>query len=95
MKRTNTLASLLIIALAAVTGFAAETSGDFSVLAAGAKADAVTDDTAAIQRSLDAAGKSGGRVQLPPGRYLVKGSLRMPPAISPRADDRDGSSSTT
>ena len=56
--------------------------GSFSVLMAGAKADSVSDDTAAIQKSLDDAAASGGRVQLPPGRYLVKGSLRIPPGVT-------------
>ena len=56
--------------------------GSFSVLMAGAKADSVSDDTAAIQKSLDDAAASGSRVQLPPGRYLVKGSLRIPPGVT-------------
>ncbi len=47
----------------------------------GAKADGVTDDTAAIQQALDETGKTGGRVSLPPGKYLVKGSLRIPPGV--------------
>jgi len=47
----------------------------------GAKGDGVTDDTAAIQRSLDAAAKTGGRVCLPPGKYLVRGSLAVPPGV--------------
>jgi hypothetical protein len=46
-----------------------------------AKGDGVTDDTAAIQRSLDAAGKTGGRVCLPPGKYFVRGSLAVPPGV--------------
>ena len=47
-----------------------------------AKADGVTDDTAAIQKACDEAAKTGGRVHLPPGRYLVKGSLRVPPGVT-------------
>jgi hypothetical protein len=56
--------------------------GIISVKAAGAKADGVTDDTAAIQKALDDAGKTGGRAWLPPARYLVKGSLRIPPGVT-------------
>ncbi len=56
--------------------------GEFGVKAFGAKVDGVTDDTAAIQAALDAAGKEGGKVVLPAGRYLVKGSLRIPPGVS-------------
>jgi hypothetical protein len=46
------------------------------------KADGSTDDTAAIQSVLDAASKTGGTVGLPPGRYLVAGSLRVPPGVA-------------
>ncbi len=60
----------------------ADEPGHFSVLASGAKRDPSTDDTAAIQRALDDAEKSGGVVQLPPGRYLVKGSLRIPANVT-------------
>ena len=48
----------------------------------GAKGDGTTDDTAAIQQALDAAAKAGGQVLLPPGRYVVAGSLRIPPGVS-------------
>jgi len=47
-----------------------------------AKADGVTDDTAAIQKACDEAARTGARVYLPPGRYLVKGSLRVPPGVT-------------
>ena len=48
----------------------------------GAKADGVTDDTAAIQKALDQAAQTGGKVHLPPARYLVKGSLSIPPGVT-------------
>ncbi|WP_165226886.1 glycosyl hydrolase family 28-related protein [Aquisphaera insulae] len=51
-------------------------------LAFGAKADGVTDATAAVQKALDAAGKTGGIVRLPAGRYLVAGSLRIPVGVA-------------
>jgi hypothetical protein len=60
----------------------ATTEGVISVKDAGAKADGVTDDTAAIQKALDQAGTTGGRAWLPPARYLVKGSLRIPPGVT-------------
>jgi len=82
MNRITALTTLVCCALAAFSTFAAESPGSFSDLARGAKADGVSDDTAAIQQSLDKAAKSGGRVQLPPGRYLVKGSLRIPPGVT-------------
>ena len=59
-----------------------ELHGDLAVRVAGARADGASDNTAAIQHSLDAAARTGGRVQLSPGRYLVKGSLRLPPNIT-------------
>jgi hypothetical protein len=52
------------------------------VIAAGAKADGATDDTVAIQKALDDAAKAGGKVNLPAARYLVKGSLRIPPGVT-------------
>lgn len=56
--------------------------GVHSALAFGAKADGVTDDTAAIQAAVDKAAEKGGQVYLPPGRYLVKGSLRVKPGVA-------------
>jgi len=75
-------AVVLFLALAGLGSQAAEEPGSFSVLAAGAKADGATDDTAAIQSALDEASKTGGRVLLPSGRSLVKGSLRVPPGVT-------------
>ncbi len=48
----------------------------------GAKGDGVTDDTAAIQKALDEAGKTGGEVKLAPAKYLVSGSLRIPVGVA-------------
>lgn len=48
----------------------------------GARADGKTDDTAAIQKALDAAGQKGGVVNLPAGHYLVAGSLKIPPGVA-------------
>lgn len=59
-----------------------EEGGSFNVVTAGAKGDGRTDDTAAIQKVLDDAGKNAGRVYLPPARYLVQGSLRIPAGVT-------------
>lgn len=57
----------------------------FSVRDFGAKGDGKTDDTAAFQRALDAAGKAGGGVVWAPrGNYLFAGSLNVPPAVTLR-----------
>jgi hypothetical protein len=49
--------------------------GVYSVAAFGAVGDGKTDDTAAIQKALNAAGLSGGIVALPVGTFLVEGHL--------------------
>ncbi|HIJ65498.1 MAG TPA: hypothetical protein HPP77_06045 [Candidatus Hydrogenedentes bacterium] len=51
--------------------------GFFSVKDYGAAADGKTDDSAAIQRAIDAAAAKGGNVYLPPGEYCVAGSLEV------------------
>lgn len=56
--------------------------GFFNVKAYQAKGDGTTDDTRTIQEALDAAGKTGGQVYLPPAKYLIKGSLQVPPGVS-------------
>ncbi|MGO8678999.1 MAG: glycosyl hydrolase family 28-related protein [Limisphaerales bacterium] len=51
-------------------------------LLAGVKADGSADATAAIQQALDEAARAGGPVRLPPGRFLVQGSLKIPPGVT-------------
>ena len=46
------------------------------------KGDGTTDDTAAIQAGLNALADKGGTLTLPPGRYLVKGSVTVPDGVS-------------
>jgi len=53
----------------------------YNVLSHGAVADGTTDDTAAIQKALDAAGETGGMVTLPPGVYRIEGSLTIPTGV--------------
>ncbi|UCD27370.1 MAG: hypothetical protein JSV03_09580 [Planctomycetota bacterium] len=53
-----------------------------SVLDFGAKADGMTDDTGAIQGAIDRAGKTGGVVVLPSGRYLVAGRLNIAEGVA-------------
>lgn len=50
---------------------------DFNVLDFGAKGDGVTLDTPAIQRTIDAAGESGGRVVVPHGRRFLVATLAL------------------
>lgn len=44
-------------------------------------ADGVTDATGAIQAQLTAQGATGGEVVLPPGQYLIAGSLDVPEGV--------------
>jgi len=60
----------------------ASIEGVISVRSHGAKGDGATDDTAAIQAAMNEAAKKGGVVYLPPGKYLVKGSLSVPAGVS-------------
>lgn len=50
--------------------------GVFNVRQFGAKGDGQSKDTMAIQAAMDAAGSAGGRVYLPPGKYLC-GTVRF------------------
>ena len=61
---------------------AAEEPAAFSVMATGARADGIADDTAALQKALDEAAKAGGKVPLPAARFLVRGSLHIPPGVT-------------
>jgi len=66
-----------------VAGVAAAGPSVYSVTDFGAKGDGQTDDTAAFQKALDAAGQAGGgAVQAPHGNWLFAGSLNVPPAVT-------------
>ncbi len=55
-------------------------TGDFPP----AYADGATDATGPIQRLLDRAAKKGGEVRLPPGQYLISGTLTIPDGVTLR-----------
>ncbi|MBN1815997.1 MAG: hypothetical protein JW828_01465 [Sedimentisphaerales bacterium] len=60
-----------------------EASDVFNVRRFGAAGDGKTDDTAAFQKALDAAGKAGGgTVHAPVGNYLFTGHLNVPTAVT-------------
>ena len=46
--------------------------------------DGITDATGPIQQMLDATAQAGGEVRLPPGQYLLKGTLTVPPGVTLR-----------
>jgi len=73
----------LSIAVSAGTAAFAAVSDDFNVRDYGAVGDGKTDDTAAFQRALDAAGKAnGGVVYAPRGNYFFAGHLNVPKAVT-------------
>lgn len=59
-------------------------STDYNVLHFGAKPDGTTDNTRAFQNALDQCGKTGGRVIVPAGRYVVHGHLNIPESVELR-----------
>jgi hypothetical protein len=72
-----------VAAPAAGTQPSAPVDSRYNVRDFGAVADGKTDDTAAFQAALDAAGRAGGGIVLAPrGVYLIKGNLRVPMAVT-------------
>src|SRR5438128_833238 len=71
------LAFLLLLSSSAL-------AADLNVRDFGAKGDGVADDTAAFQKALDEAGKIGVRVDIPAGRYAIRGHLDVPQAVTLR-----------
>jgi len=55
----------------------AQIDGIYNIRNFGAVADGRTDNTAAIQRAIDAASKRGGEVFVPVGKWLCKGHLEI------------------
>ena len=87
--------SILILATWLVLGFggsglaepapaesrtASPSAGEWRVTDFGAKGDGTTDDTAAIQRAIDTAGRTGGELRFPPGTYRVS-SVGLRPGV--------------
>lgn len=76
----GSLTGLTNVASAAATIDAAKFKGGphFDVKAYGAAGDGVADDTAEIQAAIDAcAAAGGGTVYVPPGNYLISGTLNL------------------
>jgi hypothetical protein len=64
-------------------GPSATSSATLSVLDFGAKGDGATDDTAAFQRALEGAAKTGGgTVHAPRGNYFFAGHLNVPNGVT-------------
>ncbi len=72
------MATVLMIASLAYAG------GDLNVRDFGATGDGKADDTAAFQKALDEAKNTGDRVNVPGGRYVIRGHLDIPDAVTLR-----------
>ncbi|MEN6450072.1 MAG: glycosyl hydrolase family 28-related protein [Thermoguttaceae bacterium] len=69
--------------LAASASWAEQATARWNAAESGAKADGVTDNTAAIQNALDRAHRAGGGVvELPAGRYRVNDTLTIPGGVT-------------
>jgi hypothetical protein len=81
MQRSIATACALLGALNLAS---ADTNSDFySVRDYGARADGISDDTAAFQKALDTAGQAGGGVVYAPrGTYFFAGHLKLPRAVT-------------
>ena len=76
---------LLFAIIGPMRAGAAPADGALNVRDFGARGDGQTDDSAAFQRALDAAAKSGERaLRVPSGNYLFRGSLRVPVGVTVR-----------
>ncbi|MEN6372893.1 MAG: glycosyl hydrolase family 28-related protein [Armatimonadota bacterium] len=74
----------LLMAAAIIFSASALSAAPISVSAKdyGAKGDGITDDTAAIQKALDAVTKTQGIVYLPAGSYKISNSLFVPERVT-------------
>ena len=87
MKNTflRTLAGAALSLLAVLVMASASAKGTFSVERFGARGDGTTLNTAAIQRAIDSAAKSGGTVVFPAGTFLT-GSLFVKSGVTLKVD---------
>jgi len=86
MRMTGVLLAGVLAATMAAGGVAVEVpvgaAGVFPVTDFGAKADGKTDNTAAFQAAIDRAAVEGGVVWVPPGKWLVAGSLQVKAGVA-------------
>src|SRR5947208_2905333 len=76
------MAMLCSCAKTTVSMHGEERKGEVSVSDFGTVGDGETDDTAAIQRAIDAVGKTGGAVTLPAGKFLVAGNIKVAKGVA-------------
>jgi hypothetical protein len=66
------------VLLCSIFSLGAAPPAALNVLDFGAKPDGETDATAAFQKALDQAGKTGDKVFVPAGRFMIRGHLNIP-----------------
>jgi len=82
-KRLAWVGAIVISATQLAAVAPGQTPARWNAAEMGAKADETTDNTAVLQKALDAAGKAGGGVvEVPAGRYRVNGTLSIPQGIT-------------
>jgi len=84
MKILLTVILLLAFSPSAQASEIQSLTGWKNVLEYGAVADAKTDCTATFQEALDSVAQTGGTIYAPPGKYLFRGSLKLPANVSLR-----------
>jgi len=68
---------LIVAAAASAQGPLGPDEGLFDITRFGARGDGLADNTAAIQKAIDAASVKGGIAFIPPGRWLCRGHLEL------------------
>jgi hypothetical protein len=87
MKKTGLLLAVFCVLALCAAGQQAPKDSAWNVKDFGAVADGATDNTAAFQKALDAAGaERGGIVVVPTGRYSFSGSLTFPKEVTLRGE---------
>jgi len=81
-QRLMSAIGMLACLAAHIPRLAAQPPGALGVRDFGAVGDGVTDDTAAFQSALDAAGANGRPVYVPAGSYLFAGHLTVPSGVT-------------
>jgi hypothetical protein len=79
---SHKLHNILVLCLLLASFSVQAQSGSIDVKSFGAAADGKKDNTAAFQRALDKAGKTGTIVNVPAGQYAFNGSLNIPEGVT-------------
>jgi len=73
---------LLFLMMLPLSTYAQQMADWLPVTMFGAVADGKTDNTVFFQQAIDSAAVKGGRVYIPAGQWLIKGSVKVKPGVS-------------